>query len=95
MFWILYFVCAAIRSNVGLAVTMNSDQGHSLIQVLNLDGHQVSTGLALFYVCYVIFDFPSNLIMTRLSPHVWMSRIVLGVGIIGCCHVALNAEWNF
>ena len=71
-FWLLYFLCSAIRSNVGLAQTMNSAEGHDLAQVLDLDPHQVSTGLALFYVCYVIFDLPANLIMTRLRPQVWM-----------------------
>ena len=74
---------------------MNSAEGHSLSQKLNLTNKQVSTGLALFYVCYVIFDAPANLIMTRLSPHVWMSRIVICVGIIGCCHTALSGAWNF
>ncbi|KAK8241293.1 major facilitator superfamily domain-containing protein [Phyllosticta capitalensis] len=94
-FWILYFLCSAIRSNVGLAQTMNSSSGHDLGSVLNIDSKQISTGLALFYVCYVIFDFPSNLIMSRLSPHVWMSRIVIGVGIIGTCMTAMKAEWSF
>lgn len=74
---------------------MNSASGHSLGQKLNLKPHQISTGLALFYVCYVLFDVPANLIMTRLSPHVWMSRVVLGVGIVGCCHAALSQAWNF
>lgn len=94
-FWVLYFLCAAIRSNVGLALTMNSSTGDSLSQRLELTPHQVSTGLALFYVCYVLFDVPANLIMTKLSPHIWMSRIVIGVGIVGCCHAALSAAWNF
>ncbi|RPB13422.1 MFS general substrate transporter [Morchella conica CCBAS932] len=94
-FWILYFLCAAIRSNVGLSLTMNSSTGDALSQRLKLTPHQISTGLALFYVCYVLFDVPANLIMTRLSPHVWMSRIVIGVGVVGCCHAALNAVWNF
>jgi hypothetical protein len=94
-FWILYFLCSAIRSNVGLAQTMNTDAGHDLASVLNLTPHQISTGLALFYVCYVIFDLPSNLIMTRLSPHVWMSRIVISVGLIGSCLAAMKAAWSF
>ena len=94
-FWTLYFICAAIRSNVGLALTMNSEQGHSLAQRLRLTDKQVSTGVALFYVCYVVFDVPANLLMTRLAPHVWMARIVVGVGVIGCCHAALSAAWNF
>ncbi|KAK7525941.1 major facilitator superfamily domain-containing protein [Phyllosticta citriasiana] len=94
-FWILYFLCSAIRSNVGLAQTMNSSSGHDLGSVLHINSKQISTGLALFYVCYVVFDFPSNLIMSRLSPHVWMSRIVIGVGIIGTCMTAMKAEWSF
>ncbi|KAL4942977.1 hypothetical protein BDV06DRAFT_190919 [Aspergillus oleicola] len=93
-FWVLYFLCSAIRSNVGLAQTMNEESGHDLGSVLNATPHQISTGLALFYVCYVVFDLPSNLIMTKLSPHVWMSRIVIGVGIIGSCMAAMKAAWS-
>jgi MFS family permease len=93
-FWVLYFLCSAIRSNVGLAQTMNEAAGHDLEQKLHLTGKQTSTALALFYVSYVIFDFPSNLIMTRLSPRVWMSRIVLAVGIIGSCFAAVKAAWS-
>ncbi|KAF3940997.1 hypothetical protein ABW19_dt0209819 [Dactylella cylindrospora] len=93
--WILYFLCSAIRSNVGLSLTMNSATGDSLGQKLHLTGKQISTGLALFYVCYVVFDLPSNLVMSKLSPHVWLSRIVLCVGIVGACHAALSAAWNF
>jgi len=93
--WVMYFLCAAIRSNVGLALTMNTSTGDSLAAKLKLDPQQISTGLALFYVCYVLFDVPANLIMTRLSPHLWMGRVAIGVGIVGVCHVALDAAWNF
>ncbi|KAI9827287.1 MAG: hypothetical protein M1832_005425 [Thelocarpon impressellum] len=74
---------------------MNTKQQHSLTQLLNLTPRQVSTGLALFYVCYVLFDLPANLIMTRLSPQVWMSRIVVGVSIVGTCMTAMRAAWSF
>ncbi|KAI9673265.1 MAG: hypothetical protein M1829_004330 [Trizodia sp. TS-e1964] len=93
-FWVLYFLCSAIRSNIGLSQTMNTEQGHNLSQQLHLSAKEVSTGLALFYVCYVIFDLPANLIMTKLSPHVWMSRIVTGVAIIGTCMTAMRAVWS-
>ncbi|TAQ88064.1 hypothetical protein B7494_g3593 [Chlorociboria aeruginascens] len=93
-FWILYFLCSAIRSNVGLAQTMNEAAGHDLEQKLHLTAKETSTALALFYVSYVVFDFPSNLIMSRLSPRVWMSRIVLAVGIVGSCFAAVKAAWS-
>ena len=73
---------------------MNLEKKHDLQSELHFTPKQVSTGLALFYVCYVIFDLPSNLIMTRLSPRVWMSRIVIGVGIIGSCLAAMKAAWS-
>lgn len=81
--------------NVGLAQTMNESSGHDLGGVLHLSNHQISTGLALFYVCYVVFELPSNLIMTKLSPQVWMSRIVVSVGVIGACMAAMEASWSF
>ncbi|CAN8106241.1 unnamed protein product [Discula destructiva] len=93
-FWILYFLCSAIRSNIGLAQTMNTAEGHNLMQVLNLTARDTSTALALFYVSYVIFDCPSNLLMSRLSPRVWMARIVAAVGVIGMCFAAVRAAWS-
>lgn len=32
--------------------------------------------------------------MTRLSPRVWMARIVLAVGIIGACFATVKAAWS-
>ncbi|ROV88943.1 hypothetical protein VPNG_10192 [Cytospora leucostoma] len=93
-FWVLYFICSGIRSNIGLAQTMNADQGHDLMQVLHLSAHDTSTALALFYVSYVIFDCPSNLIMSRLGPRVWMARIVFAVGVIGMCFAAVRSAWS-
>lgn len=93
-FWILYFLSSAIRSNIGIAQTMNAKEKHDLMSVLHLTSKDTSTALALFYVSYVLFDFPSNLVMSRLSPRVWMARIVFAVGVIGCCFAAVKAAWS-
>ena len=93
-FWALYFLSSAIRSNIGMAQTMNKDVGHDLLTVLGLTSRDMSTTLTLFYVSYVLFDLPSNLIMSRLSPRVWMARIVFAVGVIGTCFTAVNAAWS-
>jgi hypothetical protein len=60
--WTLYFLASSSRSNVGLALTMNLATGDGLAQKLDLSAHEISTGVALFYVAYVIFEVPSNLI---------------------------------
>ncbi|KAL6857508.1 hypothetical protein ACO1O0_004945 [Amphichorda felina] len=93
-FWILYFLCSAIRSNIGIAQTMNQDEGHDLMTVLGLSARDTSTALALFYVAYVLFDVPSNLVMSKLSPRVWMARIVFATGLVGACFAAVQSPWS-
>ncbi|KAI8672889.1 MFS domain-containing protein [Fusarium sp. Ph1] len=93
-FWILYFLCSAIRSNIGIAQTMNKDKGHDLMTMLGLTPKDTSTALALFYVAYVIFDFPSNLVMSKLSPRLWMARIVFATGVVGTCFAAVQDPWS-
>ncbi|KAI5784516.1 high-affinity nicotinic acid plasma membrane permease [Pyronema domesticum] len=94
-FWTLYFLCAAIRSNIGLSLTMNLSEKHSLPESLGLSSSQISLSLALFYITYILFDLPANLLMLSLPPHLCLSRIVILVGIIGSLHAALTAAWNF
>ncbi len=93
-FWALYFLTSAIRSNIGIAQTMNKSSSHDLASVLSLTARDTSTALALFYVSYVLFDLPSNLVMSRLSPRVWMARIVIAVGVVGTCFAAVGDAWS-
>ena len=86
---------------------MNRSTGDSLSQHLGLSEHQISTGVALFYVAYVIFEIPSNLVsnepllramlmaVTRIRPHVWIARIQMSIGIVAACHAALSSVWSF
>ncbi|KAG5919714.1 hypothetical protein E4U42_006430 [Claviceps africana] len=90
-FWLLYFLCSAIRSNIGIAQTMNTSQKHDLTTVLHLTPKDISTALALFYVSYVVFDFPSNLVMSRLSPRAWIARIVFTTSFVGTCFAAVQS----
>ncbi|KAK9237982.1 major facilitator superfamily domain-containing protein [Lipomyces kononenkoae] len=93
--WCLYFLTSSIRSNVGLALTMNASQHDTLIEYLGLTSHDTSLGLALYYVGYVLFDVPFNLVMTRIAPHAWISRVVTTIGIVGACMAAMKAAWSF
>jgi MFS family permease len=73
---------------------MNKTSQHDLASVLGLSARDTSTALALFYVSYVLFDLPSNLVMSRLSPRVWMARIVFAVGVVGTCFTAVQDAWS-
>ncbi|CCE86221.1 Piso0_005878 [Millerozyma farinosa CBS 7064] len=88
--WCLYFLTSFGSNCYGLTLTMNSSEGHSLAQRLNLSSHDTSTASALYYVGYIIFDVPMNLVLTKVSAQTWLSRIVITVGLVYTCYHALE-----
>ncbi|GEQ70257.1 hypothetical protein JCM33374_g3933 [Metschnikowia sp. JCM 33374] len=89
--WCLYCLTSFGSSFYGLTLTMNKKQHHSLGQKLKLTTHDTSTASALYYVGYIIFDVPMNLIMTKVSPQSWLARIVISVGLVYSCYIALES----
>lgn len=43
----------------------------NLPKELNLVGNEANVALTIFFVPYVLFEIPSNLLMKRFKPHVW------------------------
>ncbi|KAJ2962747.1 hypothetical protein NQZ79_g2132 [Umbelopsis isabellina] len=92
---ILYFLSVEDRANVGFAMTMNQEAGHDLATVAHLSARENNIGLGLFYVAYIIFEVPSNLVMTKLNPSLWISRIMISWGIVVACMAAISQPWHF
>lgn len=90
--WCLYFLTSFGSSVYGVTLTMNRAAGHSLRQQLNLTAKELSTASALYYVGYILFDVPANLIMTRVSPQSWLARIVITVGVVYTCYHSLKSS---
>jgi len=44
---------------------------------LKLKGTQYNNALVIFFVPYILFEIPSNLLLKKLKPHVWRKRFPL------------------
>ncbi|KAI9024305.1 major facilitator superfamily domain-containing protein [Phycomyces nitens] len=93
--FILYFLSVEDRANVGYAMTMNKQAGHTMAQTAGLDASQNNIGLGLFYVAYILFEVPSNLIMTHVNPAFWIARIMITWSIVTGCMAAITKPWHF
>ncbi|KAI8575512.1 hypothetical protein K450DRAFT_142768 [Umbelopsis ramanniana AG] len=94
-FWTMYFFTSIDRSNVGTAIIMNKAKGHDLQTVAHLTGTQVSLGVALFYVGLVLFELPSNLIITKVRAAGWLARIMISWGIVTTLMVVIRNEASY
>jgi hypothetical protein len=64
---ILYLLAFLDRTNIANASI------YGLVKDLDLKGIQYNTALTIFFVPYIMFEIPSNIILKRLKPHVWLS----------------------
>lgn len=72
---ICYFVANLDKTNISIAaLQMNADLG--------LTASMYGLGVGMFYISYIIFEIPSNIIMTRVGARIWIARIMITWGII-------------
>src|SRR5471032_2656378 len=66
----MYVAAFLNRVNVGFAaLTMNKDLGFSL--------EVFGWGTGVFFLGYLVFEVPSNLIMEKVGARIWMARIMI------------------
>lgn len=76
----LLFLCSFLdRTNVGNAKILG------LQNDLNITGHQYDIGLTVFYLTYICSELPSNLIIKKASPKIWLPTLTMVWGIITMC----------
>ncbi|KAJ5290768.1 hypothetical protein N7478_000019 [Penicillium angulare] len=76
MLFAIYFVAFLDRVNISNALTM------SMPDDLDLYGDRENVALLIFYIPYIIFEIPSNIVMKKLKPHIWLSGCIIAFGIV-------------
>lgn len=62
---ILYLLAFLDRVNISNAAIFG------LRDDLKLDGVKYNTALTIFFVPYILFEIPSNVLLKKLKPHLW------------------------
>ncbi|KAH0371388.1 MFS general substrate transporter, partial [Aureobasidium melanogenum] len=48
---------------------------------LNLENHEYNNALVIFFVPYILFEIPSNILLKKFKPHVWLSGCMFLFGL--------------
>ncbi|KAF2155650.1 MFS general substrate transporter [Myriangium duriaei CBS 260.36] len=75
---VMYLLAFLDRVNISNAQVY----GLSTKSQLNLTGDEYNTALVIFFVPYVIFEIPSNILLKKFKPHVWLSLCMFGFGLV-------------
>lgn len=85
---VLYTIAFIDRINVGFAaLSMTSDLG--------LSAAAFGFGAGLFFIGYLIFEIPSNLILDRVGARLWIARVMITWGILSTCSAFITGPHSF
>ncbi|KAL3452241.1 major facilitator superfamily domain-containing protein [Aspergillus insuetus] len=82
----LLYLCSHIdRANIGNAKV------EGMVEDLNMTGVQYNTVLAIFFIPYVLFEVPSNILLKKFKrPSTYLGILVVSWGIIMTCTGLVN-----
>ncbi len=86
--FILYILAYLDRVNVGFAaLEMRRD--------LHLSATVYGTGAGIFFLGSSLFDLPSNLLLGKVGPRIWIARIMITWGMIATAMAWVRGEHSF
>jgi D-galactonate transporter len=84
----LFIINYLDRVNIGFAaLSMNEELG--------LDPKIYGIGAGIFFLGYIFFEVPSNLILHKVGPRIWIARILVTWGIVSCGFAAVQGPYSF
>ena len=83
-----YLAAYLDRINVGFAKLQMLDQ-------LQFSETAFGLGAGLFFVGYILFEVPSNLILERVGARIWIARIMITWGLLSACTMLVTTPMQF
>jgi len=88
MLGVLYAISVIDRNNIGSAKVLGLSDDLQLGK-----GARYSIILLLFFPAYTLADLPSNWLITRVQPHLWLSFLLLAWGAV-LTGMAFTSNWQ-
>ncbi len=86
--FLLYIVAYLDRINVGFAaLQMNAALGFS--------PRTFGLGAGIFFLSYVLFEIPSNVILARIGARLWIGRIMITWGLVSASFMFIRTPASF
>ncbi|MHA5986288.1 MFS transporter [Pseudomonas aeruginosa] len=83
-----YLAAYLDRINVGFAKLQ-------MLEHLQFSAAAYGLGAGLFFVGYIIFEVPSNLVLERVGAKIWIARIMITWGLLSACTMFVTSTTQF
>jgi ACS family tartrate transporter-like MFS transporter len=86
--FLLYIIAYLDRINVGFAALQMN-------QALGFSATTYGFGAGIFFLSYVLFEIPSNVILARVGARLWIARIMITWGLVSSAMMFVRSASGF
>jgi len=85
---VLYMFNIIDRANVGFARL-------GMVDSLGFSDAVIDWGFGIFYVGYLVFEVPSNMLLRRFGARRWIARIMISWGLVSALTACVVGMWSY
>jgi sugar phosphate permease len=76
--------------NAAVVKVLQVGQPRNILKELNMTADEYNWVQSIYFISYIVFEVPSNLMLKKMSPRVWQARIIFSWGLVLACHAAVR-----
>ncbi|KAK5130038.1 hypothetical protein LTR08_002512 [Meristemomyces frigidus] len=92
---ILYMTKNIDYQNAASVKVLQVGESRNVLTELSMTPDEYNWVQSVYFISYIIFEIPSNLLLKKMSPRIWQSRIILTWGIVLACHAAIPNKQTY
>ncbi|KAF7189163.1 MFS transporter prlL [Pseudocercospora fuligena] len=92
---ILYMTKNIDYTNAANVKVLQVGQPRNVLNELHMTSDQYNWVQSIYFIAYIVFEVPSNLLLKKMTPRIWQSRIICSWGIVLACHAAIQNRHSY
>ncbi|KAL1981031.1 hypothetical protein VTN96DRAFT_3140 [Rasamsonia emersonii] len=92
---LMYMVKTVDFNNASSVKVLQVGQPSNILNELHMTSDQYNWVQSIYYISYILFEAPSNLVLKRFTPRLWQTRIVFTWAVVLACHAAIKNRQSF
>ncbi|KAJ5492113.1 Major facilitator superfamily domain general substrate transporter [Penicillium expansum] len=87
---LMYMVKQIDVNNVSSIKVLQVGKQSNILNELHMSADQYNWVSSIYMIAYIIFETPSNLLLKKMTPRLWQTRIFFTWGIVLACQAAVQ-----
>jgi len=87
---LMYIIKNIDYTNAASVKVLQVGKPSNILNQLHMTSDQYNWVQSIYFISYIVFEVPSNLLLKKMTPRNWQFRIVFSWGVVLACHAAVK-----